>query len=171
MRRACHAVLLALGSLVVVAGPARADGIFAGWALPGAPDAAWDPAAFSDYLLGDKPPRPIFGLRSQRRHVGDISAGAEYPARAAQDHHATVRLACGCRKLIGKPLKQRIIDCVQHVWPIERDGAHCSDLFGIDDRSSHSIQPKIGISNMFTARQLGSRSFAHHTSLLHHIDV
>ncbi|MFM9024617.1 MAG: serine protease [Planctomycetaceae bacterium] len=58
MRRACHAVLLALACIAGVPGSARADGVFAGWGLSGAPDAAWDPAAFADYMLTGQPPHP-----------------------------------------------------------------------------------------------------------------
>jgi len=58
MRRVCHAVLLAVACIAAPPGAARADGVFPGWTLPGSPDAAWDPAAFADYLLTDQPPHP-----------------------------------------------------------------------------------------------------------------
>jgi len=58
MRRACHAVLLAMACQAALPGVAGAEGVFAGWGLAGDPGAAWDPAAFADYLLTNQPPHP-----------------------------------------------------------------------------------------------------------------
>ena len=58
MRRACHAVLLAMACQAALSGVAGAEGLFTGWGLAGDPGAAWDPAAFADYLLTDQKPHP-----------------------------------------------------------------------------------------------------------------